>query len=1033
MLQRIAATPAPGDPDYPWGLRELRTRASDDYAITVLEMWATVADILSFYQERFANEAYLRTATLRDSVTRLARLVDYQPRPGVAATTLLAFTLDPAAVLLIPARLRVQSVPAEGQKPQKFETLSSLEADCRLNRLPLRPCPVRVEPFVPGATQAFLAPGAIGAADAARSRPGDRVLILSAGGTTAIEELTIRDVSAADGLGTVTWQTPVSVGGAQAQACPVGRTFKVFGHDAPASYVVPVVAPSPPGGLSWDLKLTTFGYPGPGSTREDGQTLFLDAQYEGIKVGSSVLVCQRSGGTTSVNRVTVTGVSQGADEIGPLSATVTRLVVTGLAPLADRRDVVIYEAIGNPLQLWPWAYPSRLTGTPCFVPGVRSRWNAIDVGGGAFIEAEDLEPGRPLLLTDGSGTVASGTIVQGTLVGADVRFAPHPLDQTSAAELGLATDRTRQVTALASAALATVPAFRSPAPEIFATIGGIGPRRIVLPAASSLIQLSNALQAALRAADPAPEFSRAMVRTLGPCLIVLAGVPGKPVVLDPTPTDPTTLTDLGFDAGRARFVDAILSAPLEPFLPPSQANPRLEVTFGSEQPLAVTLGARPTTLVDARNMLETAIQSAPSAPSYVVLTQVDTLGDSLLVLPGLPDPPARDFLRLDLDLDPIDLDARTAVLLGNVAPASHGESVKTETLGDGDVTALFQRFPLSKKPLTWVPAAAGGGLESSLQVLVDGTRWSEIPTLYGRGPTEQVYLTRVAEDGTTSVQFGDGQTGARPATGRGNIAATYRQGSGLEGRVQAGVLTNLLDRPVGLKSVVNPLPTDGGADRETLANARTSAPATVRTFGRAVSLRDFADIATATGEVAKASATSVWSGESRAVHLTVAGQKGGLFSRAALARLHAAITAQRDPNHQLLLDNFVRVPVVVAATLRVSAVRVAAEVQTGAAAALAAALGFEVLAFGRPVHLSDLYAVLQEVSGVESVDIDLLQFKDRSASNLASRGASSDPVQEHLRIYPARMASGQLLPAEQAWVEDPASDLALAATGGMPD
>ena len=79
MLQRIAGMPA---------LSALHTRSDDDYVITLLDMWATIADILTFYQERVANEGYLRTARLRDSILQMARLLDYHLKPGVAATTL---------------------------------------------------------------------------------------------------------------------------------------------------------------------------------------------------------------------------------------------------------------------------------------------------------------------------------------------------------------------------------------------------------------------------------------------------------------------------------------------------------------------------------------------------------------------------------------------------------------------------------------------------------------------------------------------------------------------------------------------------------------------------------------------------------------------------------------------------------------------------------------------------------------------------------------------------------------------------------
>jgi hypothetical protein len=98
-----------------------------------------------------------------------------------------------------------------------------------------------------------------------------------------------------------------------------------------------------------------------------------------------------------------------------------------------------------------------------------------------------------------------------------------------------------------------------------------------------------------------------------------------------------------------------------------------------------------------------------------------------------------------------------------------------------------------------------------------------------------------------------------------------------------------------------------------------------------------------------------------------------------------------------------------------------------------AALSFEALAFAQPIHLSDVYRVLQDVAGVVASDINLLHFKDRSPTALAERGADAAPVQEHLRIYPARAVPGGVLPAEQAWVEVPSQDLVLLASGGLPE
>ena len=60
--------------------------AAGDLGLQILEWWAYLGDILTFYNERIASEAYLRTATRRDSLDHLVRVLGYRPRPGIAAT-----------------------------------------------------------------------------------------------------------------------------------------------------------------------------------------------------------------------------------------------------------------------------------------------------------------------------------------------------------------------------------------------------------------------------------------------------------------------------------------------------------------------------------------------------------------------------------------------------------------------------------------------------------------------------------------------------------------------------------------------------------------------------------------------------------------------------------------------------------------------------------------------------------------------------------------------------------------------------------
>ncbi len=1039
MLQQIARMPA---------LSALRTRSDDDYGITLLDMWATVADVLTFYQERIANEGFLRTARLRDSILRMARLLDYQLRPGVAATTLLAFTLDKDAVLEIPIGLRVQSVPANDEQPEIYETLESIAALAALNRVRIMPAPEGFNPLERGNTSAILAPGADSLAAAAALSPGSRFLVF-APGSGQREDLTVRSLAAEDDRVVISWSGPIqgTNWSVTTRAYGVGRTFRLFGYNTPTQYMEALETPAASGRYIWTRRTFSSG----DYDIAAGNVLALDAKYEGIAVGSRLIVAQGS----SHALVTVTAVSQGQVDFRPPGATVpspfqdtvTRLTLDTAVAINDRRLTLIYEVTSRRIHFWGYRYPTTLGGATAYLPARRVDARTAEISrtvqsnaytAGTQVSLDAIETGREVMLLDGrTSSPVAGVVTGAAVIGLDVTITTTPDDLTTAVELRLDAESAARTIGLRSGLLPGTLDLTSATPQLSVMIGALPARTVTLAAApANLSAAATALQTALAASLPAaPQFAQCIVIQALNTLLILPGVAGAPVVVAPTPDDQTSAAELGLVSPEAFAVDALLSGDLSAF--PAFANPLLglSVTFGPIGPRTIALASTPANLSAARTQLETAISQADAAPAFE-RALVFVVGPRLLVLPGTVGSPAQEYLALTLQPDaPFQLDAATAALLGNVARASHGETVDDETLGEGNASALFQKFELQKKPLTYTPSAAPGGVESTLEVLVGGVRWSEVPTLFGHGPRDEVYTTRLADDGTVSIRFGDGRTGARLPSGRGNVVADYRKGSGLAGRVAAGALRSPLDLPVGLRSVTNPSAATGGADPESLDQARENAPTTVRTFGRAVSLLDFEDLVRSSGEVAKALATWVWNGEARAVHLTIAAQEGQLFTPADVSRIYASLTAQRDPNHALFLANFVQVPIVVTATVRVKPTYVAADVAAAARDALLGALSFESQQFGRPVAISEIYSVLQHVTGVESVDVDLFQFKDQSAPFLASRGATADPVQRSLRIFAARPnhASPGALPAELAVVETPADDVTLVTSGGLPE
>jgi hypothetical protein len=278
------------DPAFP-ALAPLRTRDSSDFSIALLDAWAVALDIVAFYQERLANEAYLRTAADQRSVFELARLVGYAPSPGVAASAVLAFTLSSAPgspdPVPIPAGSRVQSVPGPGQTAQVFETSADLTARIGWNALGAQ---VSVAWQLSGQdTSTWVAGTSTGIS------PGDALLFVQADGGQPVPDgaadlhfVTAVSASPASGSTQVWWDGPLAPVFAAGQGPDTVTLFAfrkkaaLYGAQAPSPLTLggpnisglpgyPTLTGTPPGPAAWNY--TNFN---------DANQLSLDAAYPGL-------------------------------------------------------------------------------------------------------------------------------------------------------------------------------------------------------------------------------------------------------------------------------------------------------------------------------------------------------------------------------------------------------------------------------------------------------------------------------------------------------------------------------------------------------------------------------------------------------------------------------------------------------------------------------------------------------------------------------------------------------------------------------
>jgi hypothetical protein len=177
MLELISRKPA---------LKNLTTREDDDLSIALLDSWALIADVLTFYQERIINEGYLRTATERRSVLELARTIGYEFKPGVAASVPLVFMVETSSGYSLQSRVaegtKVMSTSGQDEKMQTFETVETIVAKVALNDL--RPSQFTPHEIKFGLTELYLKGVKTGL------KPGDAILIV---GSERLEKATNSD------------------------------------------------------------------------------------------------------------------------------------------------------------------------------------------------------------------------------------------------------------------------------------------------------------------------------------------------------------------------------------------------------------------------------------------------------------------------------------------------------------------------------------------------------------------------------------------------------------------------------------------------------------------------------------------------------------------------------------------------------------------------------------------------------------------------------------------------------------------------
>ncbi len=981
MIRRLTVPVRPAPDGY--SLHKLTTRETDDASIAMLDAWATTADVLTFYQERIANESYLRTATERRSMIELGRLVGYTLKPGVAASVHLAYTLEDGAKTIIPAGAKAQSIPGPNEQPQTFETSEEIEARAEWNAL--RP----------------------------RMRRPQRINV-----DQLIVEKRIVDeeeVDSVDLLDNVLDLESVWIEGTNTTLEKREPLLFVFEGERLAEPVFAIRR----------VSKTVL------DTERDRTQVLLEKirpYYRELFRVTLIALPEKSRADT-VQRKPLPGF------VDP-DPVIEAVEIKGKKKKPKKNEQPVPEAA--PVSGAGDLLREILLGTPRTV--LQARFEIGDAEIKSAFDAADVVPAVvPVPAT--FAQLVQPLLASPALAPRNAFFErglDAALGQRSDARLRLLTAFRPELAGTLHTALANVsagdkryPQFRNlyvmrrqasvfghNAPEIlfqdppdttthrtFADPVNEADNVLYLDtaddkiAAGSRAVIRNDWGTRVADVQEAEIASRAAYGISGKVSRLTTDIPwiqSKAAMPDPDNLD-DRLERLRWNLERIRATTVLVQSeelklaqqPLD--RPIGKKRDPLERN-GEESESRIELdtvveGLRAGRWVIVRGERRIGGTSGVLAAELAMIANVeqqtgaDAGGTTYSILQLAPDGLAHEYKR------------ETVEVLANVVPATHGET-RAAILGNGSASTPMQTFTLQHTPLTFVAAPTIDGVRSTLAVRIDDALWQETGSLALSGPTDRVYATKTADDGKVTLTFGDGIHGQRIFTGSDNVRAVYRNGIGPDANVRAAQIATAITRPVGLKDVVNPIEASGGAGPESANDARKNIPVSLQAMGRVVSVNDFADFARTFAGISKATARTLAAAGTRFVHLTIGGTNDiTILKTSDLYRnLVESLRKYGDPYQPFVVGLRAKIVITGTARVRVHPDHLWSLVAPKVRAALLDTFSYDRRELGQPVFPAEVIAAIQRVPGVDYVDLDeLLGVREEDVRPDSASNTSSTP------------------------------------------
>jgi predicted phage baseplate assembly protein len=976
-------------------LQGLTTRDSDDFSIALLDGWATVGDVLTFYQERIANEGYLRTATERRSVLELSRLVGYALRPGVAATAYLAYTLDDnqIAPVTIAAGARSQSIPGPDEMPQYFETSEDLIAQREWNNLQVR----LKRPQDITLANALVIDTIQVAGVNTNLKAGDKLLLVFSDDGTAVAVRTVAAV--------------------ETQFADQRTAIKLQPLAAKLLDCMQLV-------LTFMLamrNLVPTDKTGEAKNALTAADVILQQVYLGTPVNPALWFKYIYGETAGNDNPTQPQVVSALDS---LDAGIKHVLST---------DDGTTPAITDPAQ-----FVNPLLRDA--VPQPRNSINLRRDLARAFLPPDSLLAGSGKSMAFATGTQGFARAYADTGTQLLVNFEPRLRDTYYSAWAGANLNPTRAPlknlyalrsrASLFGASAAKLPTYYKKGDT---DIGDIPPGTL-RPQNLWIDWSYNTDENGILDEKGNNAFLDQGNDAIAVGSYVLAHTSSGSMVMRVADASTSPRTAYGLSSPSTQLVfDIPDDKPWRQVSTSKKISELRKVQMYAQSEALTVIDEPILDAVDTQEIQLDGLYRKLTSGRWVILSgeraDIDQVKgvrvSELLMISGLSHgfdenlPGDTIHTKLVLSTQPAYKYKRdTLTIFGNVVKATHGATCN-ELLGSGDGAHSLQSFTLKQPPLTFVAAPTVAGAESTLHVFVNNVEWHETDSLVWLGAKDRGFATLTDDAGNTTLTFGNGMQGARLPTGVQNVDAIYRSGIGAAGNVKAQQISLLQTRPLGVKAVINPLRASGGADKESRDLARENAPLSVMPLDRLVSLQDYADFTRRFAGIAKALARRASDGQRELVYLTIAGAADAPIDPSSdlYMNLLAALVKFGDPDLPIRVDVRELKALLLSANVKLQADYRWDPVAMAIRTELLDRFGFDKRALGQPALRCEMISAIQNVPGVAYVDIDAfgaipekkteIDINAIGPHRMTRRLLTQDEIAQQVAIITGNYANGQ--------------------------